>query len=339
MSNNPGTAQIPTLDPEFGHPQRWTVLWILCGSLVLVVVSVSSLNVAIPSIQKALGATGSELQWIIDSYALVFAGLLLPAGAMSDRYGRREALLAGLIVFCIASLGGLAADSPMQLILWRGVMGAGAALVMPATLSIIATVFSQSERPRAIAIWAGFAGAGGVVGLVSSGVLLKFFWRGSVFACGLCCVRVAGTRLGVPHDRNRPGTNSDRNRLLMPPATTALVTSLPSGKAGVGSAMNDVTREVGGALGIAVVGALLSTGYSSGLGNLGNVIDEHLEAAVHDSYGALLSVAAELSRSDADSLIAAGQTAFTNGLAVAMFTASGLLLLTAIVVSILYPDK
>jgi len=156
------------IDTDVGDPNRWVILGILCGSLVLVVVSVSSLNVAIPPIQRSLDASGSELQWIIDAYALVFAGLLLLAGAIGDRFGRRGALLGGLVVFGVASLGGMLADSPEQLIVWRGLMGAGAAFIMPATLSIVATVFAPAERARAIAIWAGFAGAGGVIGLVSS---------------------------------------------------------------------------------------------------------------------------------------------------------------------------
>ncbi|MCH7790119.1 MAG: MFS transporter, partial [Acidobacteria bacterium] len=101
--DKPGDAAV---ELDEGYEQRWTVLWIMCLSLVLVVVSVSSLNVALPAIQQSLGATGSQLQWIVDSYALVFAGLLLPAGALGDRYGRRRALLAGLAIFSAAALGG-----------------------------------------------------------------------------------------------------------------------------------------------------------------------------------------------------------------------------------------
>ena len=117
--------------------------------------------------------------------SLVFAGLLLPAGALGDRYGRRGALLAGLAVFGVAAVGGMLAGSAGELILWRGVMGAGAALIMPATLSIVTTVFGPAERSKAIAIWAGFAGAGGVVGLISTGLLLESFWWGSIFGVNL----------------------------------------------------------------------------------------------------------------------------------------------------------
>jgi EmrB/QacA subfamily drug resistance transporter len=141
--------------------------------------SVSGLNTALPTIQRDLGASASELQWIVDSYAVVFAGLLLSAGAIGDRFGRRGALLAGLVVFGIgALLGGLANDAS-QVIASRGVMGIGAAFIMPATLSIITSIFPPHERPRAIAVWAGFAGAGASIGPIVTGGLLEGYWWGS----------------------------------------------------------------------------------------------------------------------------------------------------------------
>jgi MFS transporter, DHA2 family, integral membrane protein len=164
--------------PEI-HARRWFLLAIMCLSLVLVVMSVSGLNTALPTIQRELGASASELQWIVDSYAVVFAGLLLSAGAIGDRFGRRGALLAGLAVFGLgALLGGLGSD-PTQVIASRAVMGIGAAFIMPATLSIITSIFPPQERPRAIAIWAGFAGAGASIGPVVTGSLLEGFWWGS----------------------------------------------------------------------------------------------------------------------------------------------------------------
>jgi DHA2 family multidrug resistance protein-like MFS transporter len=509
VHNNPAAPPTAVDAPE-GHPRRWAVLWILCGSLVLVVVSVSSLNVAIPPIQRSLRASGSELQWIIDSYALVFAGLLLPAGAIGDRYGRREALLAGLSVFAIASLGGMAADTAGELILWRGVMGAGAALIMPATLSIVATVFGPIERPRAIAIWAGFAGAGGVIGLVSSGLLLRQFWWGSVFAVNLPIVlaMVVAVVVVVPTSRDPEATPLDplgavlsiiglaslvfaiiegpekgwtstptvlafsvaalalgafvvwelrtehpmldprffRDRrfslgsltitaaffgifgmffvltqflqfvqgydalqaglrilpyglvllavsprapilasrfgastvmvtgmaiagtgfaalallepsspyavmalglvlaalgtgLLMPPATTALVASLPAAKAGVGSAMNDTTREIGGAVGIAVVGALTAIGYRGGVSEIVESLDTAAATEAADSLGALVLVSAELEPGHATRLLNAGHEAFTDGMQLGMFAAAGLLALTAIAVATLHPKE
>jgi MFS transporter, DHA2 family, integral membrane protein len=164
--------------PEI-HGRRWFLLAIMCLSLVLVVMSVSGLNTALPTMQRELQASASELQWIVDSYAVVFAGLLLSAGAIGDRFGRRRALLGGLGVFGVGALmGGLASDAT-QVIASRAVMGIGAAFIMPATLSIITSIFPPDERPRAIAIWAGFAGAGASIGPIVTGGLLEGFWWGS----------------------------------------------------------------------------------------------------------------------------------------------------------------
>ena len=170
---------VPLHEQPAIHARRWFLLAIMCLSLVLVVMSVSGLNTALPTMQRDLGASASELQWIVDSYAVVFAGLLLSAGAIGDRFGRRRALLAGLVVFGVgAFLGGLA-TSASQVIASRGVMGIGAAFIMPATLSIITSIFPPQERPRAIAVWAGFAGAGASIGPIVTGGLLEGFWWGS----------------------------------------------------------------------------------------------------------------------------------------------------------------
>jgi MFS transporter, DHA2 family, multidrug resistance protein len=175
----PTAPAIPLHERPEIHARRWFLLAIMCLSLVLVVMSVSGLNTALPTIQRELGASASELQWIVDSYAVVFAGLLLSAGAIGDRFGRRGALLGGLAVFGLgALLGGLGTDAS-QVIASRAVMGIGAAFIMPATLSIITSIFPPHERPRAIAIWAGFAGAGASIGPIVTGGLLEGFWWGS----------------------------------------------------------------------------------------------------------------------------------------------------------------
>ncbi len=162
-------------DPAI-HQKRWYLLAILNLSLVLVVLSVSSLNVAIPTLQRDLSATATQLQWIVTSYAIVFAGLLLTAGAIGDRFGRRGALQAGLALFLFGSLVAGFASGSSQIIVGRVIMGVGAAFVMPATLSLIATIFPPDERARAIAIWAGFAGAGGAFGPIITGILLTGWW-------------------------------------------------------------------------------------------------------------------------------------------------------------------
>jgi len=161
------------------YRRRWFLLGIMCLSLVMVVMSVAGLNVALPSIQRELNASASGLQWIIDSYALVFAALLLPAGALGDRFGRKKALLLGLVIFASGSLIGGLGTSTAQVIAGRIVTGLGAAFVMPATLSLLTTIFPPEERRKAIAMWAGFAGAGGALGPIVSGALLEKYWWGS----------------------------------------------------------------------------------------------------------------------------------------------------------------
>jgi EmrB/QacA subfamily drug resistance transporter len=163
------------------YERRWWTLGVLCISLVMIVMANASLNVALPTLAESLHTGASGLQWIVDAYSLVFAGLLLTAGSLGDRYGRRLALNGGLVVFGVASLVAMLSSSAGMVIAARAVMGVGAAFVMPATLSILAHVFPPKERPRAIAIWAGFAGVGVAMGGVVSGALLEQFWWGSIF--------------------------------------------------------------------------------------------------------------------------------------------------------------
>lgn len=163
--------------PSHSRPElfarRWAVLGVMSVSLVLVVMSVSGLNVALPTLVRELGATARQLQWIVDAYALVFAALLLTAGAIGDRFGRKGALLAGFAVFGSGAAASALASSANQLIATRALMGVGAALIMPATLSIIVSVFPPEERSKAISIWAGVAGLGGTLGQITSGTLLS----------------------------------------------------------------------------------------------------------------------------------------------------------------------
>jgi EmrB/QacA subfamily drug resistance transporter len=154
----------------------------MCVALGTVVSAVSSLNIALPDIARDLHATQTQLQWIIDGYAVVFAGLLLLAGAIGDRIGRRPVLLGGLVVFSAAAASALLVSSPGALIGIRAVMGLGAAAIMPSTLAIITNVFPAGERDRAVSIWAGVAGASALLGLLASGALLEAFSWKSVFA-------------------------------------------------------------------------------------------------------------------------------------------------------------
>ncbi len=180
MSVETVPAETGGIDPLV-FQRRWIILGVLCLSLVLVVAAVSSVNVAVTSIRLQLKPSDAQLLWIVDLYAVVFAGLLLPAGAIGDRFGRKGALQAGLLVFASGSVLASQAGSPMQLLICRGIMGIGAAFIMPSTLSLLTSVFPAQERAKAIAVWTGFAGAGGVFGMLFGGFVLTKFWWGSVF--------------------------------------------------------------------------------------------------------------------------------------------------------------
>ncbi len=157
------------------YARRWKTLAVLSLSLVIIGLDNTILNVALPSLREHFDASNSTLQWIVDSYLLVFAGLLLTMGTLGDRFGRKRALLAGLGIFGAASLAVLAADSANHLIAIRAAMGVGAALIMPATLSIITNVFPREERGKAIGIWAGMAAIGIGLGPLFGGLLLEWF--------------------------------------------------------------------------------------------------------------------------------------------------------------------
>ena len=176
---------------EASYRRRWLVLAVLCLSVLLTVVSNMALNVALPTIGRTMQASTSSLAWVVDIFVLCFAGLLLlPGGAIGDRFGRKGALQCGLVVFIVAATAGAFSTATWQLILARGVMGVGSALVMPGTLSILAMVFPPAERPRAIGIWASVAGGSVALSITWSGVMLENFWWGSIFL-GMAAVAAA----------------------------------------------------------------------------------------------------------------------------------------------------
>jgi EmrB/QacA subfamily drug resistance transporter len=172
------------------YQRRWWILIVLCFSLLVIVLDNTVLNVAIPTIVDDLHATNSELQWIVDGYTLVFAGLLLTCGSLGDRFGRRGALQLGLTMFGLGSIASAFAESSTQLIATRAFMGIGGAFIMPATLSIITNVFPGPERGKAIGFWAGTAGLAGVLGPVTAGFLLQHFYWGSIFLINVPIVAV-----------------------------------------------------------------------------------------------------------------------------------------------------
>jgi len=173
------------------YDRRWWTLAVLCLSLLIVFVGNSSLNVTLPTLSRELHATESQLQWVVASYSLVFAGLLFTTGALGDRYGRKGALQVGLLLFLIGAALASRSTAMWQLIACRAEMGAAGALIMPSTLSILINVFDARERPKAIAIWASITGAAGALGPVASGYLLGHFWFGSVFLVNVPIIAIA----------------------------------------------------------------------------------------------------------------------------------------------------
>jgi EmrB/QacA subfamily drug resistance transporter len=498
------------VDENYDHTKRWWTLVVLCMSLVIVIVGNTVLNVALPTLVRELDASNSALQWMVDSYALVFAGLLLTAGALGDRFGRKGALQTGLVIFGVASAVAAFAESTGQLIALRAVMGIGAALIMPATLSILTNVFPPQERAKAIAIWAGLAGAGAAIGPVTSGFLLEHFWWGSVFlvnvplvlaalaggrflvptsqdpnaerldpvGAGLSIVGLSGVLYGIiegpTHGWTAPATlgallgglavlvvfglwelrtahpmldlrffknptfssaaaainlvffamfgtfflltqhlqlvlgysaleagvrmlpmpftmmvaapssakfvekfgnrkvvstgllilglgllllaQSDVDTpywhlvlsivtmavgmgLSMAPSTTGIMASLPLRKAGVGSAVNDTTRELGGALGVAVLGSLLASKFTDALPASISQLPEAAQTAVRSSLGGALGVANSLPPAVGDPLEAAAKNAYVDAMSLAMVAAAVVVLATAVMVRRFYPDR
>ena len=184
--------------------RRWKILVVLCTSLLIVIIGNTSLNVAIPTLSKELNASNSQLQWMVDSYALVFAGLLFTAGTLGDRFGRTGALQSGLMLFLVGAVGAAFSDTAGQIIAYRAVMGVAAAFVMPSTLSILTNVFPAHERAKAISVWAGISGGGAAIGPIASGYLLEHFWWGSVFLVNVPVIAIAlvlGARL-VPTSKD-----------------------------------------------------------------------------------------------------------------------------------------
>jgi MFS transporter, DHA2 family, multidrug resistance protein len=196
------------VDPAV-HAMRWKTLAVLSLSLVIIGLDTTILNIALPTLQDEFQASPSTLQWMVDSYLLVFAGLLLVFGTLGDRFGRKLALQAGVSIFGLASLGALFVDSAGGVIAVRAAMGVGAALIMPATLSIIANVFTGDERGRAIGIWAGLAAVGIGLGPLAGGLLLEWFEWWSVFLVNVPFAAAAvllGLRY-VPESRDpKPGS-------------------------------------------------------------------------------------------------------------------------------------
>jgi EmrB/QacA subfamily drug resistance transporter len=492
--------------------RRWLVLGVMCLSLLLIVMDNTIVNVALPTLQRDLDASTTQLQWIVDAYILVFAGLLLTMGSLGDRFGRRGALAIGLSVMGAGSILSSFANDADQLIATRALMGVGGALIMPATLSIITNVFTdRKERAQAIAIWAATAGAAVAIGPVTGGWLLEHFWWGSVFLVNVPVVVVALVlgQLFVPTSRDPaappvdvvgallsiaglvalvwaiiegPGGWTDpeilggfalaavllgifvlwerRTRfpmlnmsffrnprfsaasaaimltffamfgslflltqflqsilgytpleagirllpmagvmivvsplsakvverigskivvatgltvgavglilasrltvgasypevlaalvvlaaglaLVMPSATESIMGSLPLAKAGVGSAVNDTTRQVGGALGVAVLGSVMSSTYGPRVTDAlnGFPVSSEQATAIHDQIGAAMQAASEIGGEPGRTLADVASRAFADGMSTAFIIGATALALGAVIVTLFLPAR
>jgi EmrB/QacA subfamily drug resistance transporter len=487
----------------------WKTLVVLSLSLVIIGLDTTLLNVALPTLQDEFDASPSSLQWMVDSYLLVLAGLLLVFGTLGDRYGRKLALQTGVTLFGLASLAAVAAGSAGQLIAVRAVMGVGAALIMPATLSIIANVFTGPERGKAIGVWAALAAVGIGLGPLAGGLLLKwfdwssifllnvpfaavalllamryvpesrdprpgafdlpgaalstagftalvyaiveapdegwlsgrvvaafavaavllvaFFWwelaceepmldlgffRHATFSVGTAAVSVAffalmggifaltqylqfahgysaieagaimspmtlGLMLGAGSSSRlvaRAGLgrvvgaglgglaillaltalfDQETSSLVllawffgialcmgcaMAPATDAVVGAVPAAKAGVASATNTVARMVAGALGVAILGSLISSIYSDDVDGKLGAVPPGARAATQESVGAAHAVAAHLPPEAGSGVLAAAGGAFTDAMGIGLVIAAALAAVTAVLVVILLPS-
>jgi EmrB/QacA subfamily drug resistance transporter len=495
--------------PE-GYERRWLILGVLCFSLLVIVLDNTILNVALPTLVRKLGATTSQLQWMVDAYTLVFAGLLLTMGNLGDRYGRRYALAAGLVIFGIGSALSAFAGSANVLIVTRAIMGIGGALIMPSTLSILTNVFPAHERGRAIGIWAGVSGSGIALGPVIGGWLLVHFWWGSIFLVNVPIVVFALIvgRLIIPNSRDPDAppldpvgaglsivglmtlvygiieapakgwtsgqivaslgiavvvlcafvvwelrsdhpmlnvhffsnprftaanvsitltffamfgslffltqylqfvlgysalqaglrvapmalvmmviaptagrfvetlgnkamvavgmavgagglfllstttTSSGYSHLLaglvilaiglsfaMVPATESIMGSLPPAKAGVGSAMNDTTRQIGGALGVAILGSIMSSSYSSSIIRSLRWLPGPLMAAAKSGVGAAIVVGTQIGGPAGQAIIATAKSAFIHAMDRGLEVGAAIALVGALVAALWLPNR
>jgi EmrB/QacA subfamily drug resistance transporter len=497
----------PATEP---YPRRWKALGVLALSLLVITMGNTILNVGLPTIREELDASSSQLQWIVDSYLLVFAGFLLAAGSLGDRFGRRRALLAGLVTFGLGSILAAISDTATTLIASRALMGLGAAGIMPTTLSILTNIFPARERPKAIAAWAAVSGLGIAIGPISGGFLIEHFAWSSIFLINIpiviAClagalalvpesrdpesprIDVAGTLLsiaglsaivwglieapergwgeplilsaftagaatiaafiawerrtdhpmldvrvfrnlrfsaasisitfvffalmgvmyflttylqsvlgfsaleaglrmlpiaagmivasklsvamtrrlgtkitvatGLAHVAGSMlliagfdtgtgdiqiamalGTMGQGIGLAMSPATDAIMSSLPRAKAGIGSAMNDVVREVGGTLGIAVLGSLLTSSYGNGMQDAATGLPAPAAEAVSDSVGGAHEVAAQIGGGAGAKLIAAADGAFVDAMATTAGIAAGAAVIGALIALAFLPSR
>lgn len=240
-------------------PSRRARVWTLavaCVGVGLVVASMSALNTALGDLAVATSATQSQLNWIVDGYTVALACLLLPAGAIGDRYGRRGALLIGLLVFALGSAAPAMLHSPVQIIAARAVAGVGAAFVMPATLSLLTVAYPKEQRVKAVGIWAGTAGCGAVFGMLGSGVLLALWdWHAIFWALGAAGLAIFALATTVASSRDDTAPRIDAPGAVLIGAALAI---------GVAAILEAPDRGWGDPLvwGGLVAGAVIATAFA-----------------------------------------------------------------------------
>jgi EmrB/QacA subfamily drug resistance transporter len=200
-------AASPLTDPAyFGHPKRWLALMVVSLAVFITTLDGTIVNIALPSLANDLVASNRQLQWIVDAYLLVFTGLLLAAGGLSDRFGRKRGLVFGLFIFGVTSAYAASVRSADSLIVARAAMGIGAACIFPTTLAIITNLFtSPKERSAAIGVWSAVSGMGVAAGPISGGWLLEHFWWGSIFLVNIpvLVLAIIATLIVVPESRDQ----------------------------------------------------------------------------------------------------------------------------------------
>ncbi|GGZ17227.1 MFS transporter [Streptomyces inusitatus] len=226
------TTAKPESAPTGRHPQRWLILGVICLAQLTVLLDNTVLSVAIPSLNRELDASATDIQWMINAYSLVQSGLLLTAGSAADRYGRKKLLLAGLALFGIGSLAAGLAQTSAQLIAARAGMGVGGALLMTTILAVIVQIFDDTERVKAIALWSTVSSLGFAAGPLIGGIMLDHFWWGSIFLINIP-VTAAGliaVFLLVPESKNPQGERPDLvGAVLSTIGMTAVVYAIISG--------------------------------------------------------------------------------------------------------------
>ncbi|MEV0090628.1 MFS transporter [Streptomyces sp. NPDC050738] len=223
-----------TRSTSTGHPQRWLILGVICLAQLTVLLDNTVLNVAIPSLTRDLGASSSDIQWMINAYSLVQSGLLLTAGSSADRYGRKKMLAAGLALFGIGSLVAALAQSSAQLIAARAGMGIGGALLITTTLAVVVQIFDDAERVKAIGLWATVNSLGFAVGPLIGGFMLNHFWWGSIFLINIpvAVVGLIAVLKLVPESKNPQGDRPDLlGALLSTVGMASVVYAIISGPA------------------------------------------------------------------------------------------------------------